>query len=171
MLLPIVMLFNVPLLLVRTGVASLLVRVPPLMVPEREFRPPVPNKPVLPISSVLPVLSKLPVTFNVEPAVRLKRPVANCAALKLPFKFNVPAFNAMLPRLVHATAPEPMVCVLPLKLIVPSLTSDVLGVMLRVAPAATLMLPVLALLVKLVGLMVSVPAVTFMAPLLTTSVP
>ena len=63
MLLPMVTPFSVPLLLVNV----VPVRVPFRIVPLKEVKPPVPNRPALPKSSTLPVLVSVVFKFTVPP--------------------------------------------------------------------------------------------------------
>ena len=97
---------SVALLLLKTGLASVLSSVPLLMEPDRELKPPVPNRPALPTLSVAPVLSSVPPKFSVVPAVRLlKRPprlLPKPPVVPLTLRLSVPLASAMLPLLTMA---------------------------------------------------------------------
>ena len=60
------------MLAVVSAVPSVLMMVPPKMVPLTLFRPPVLKIPALPMSSVPVVLSNVPVRLTVLPAARVK---------------------------------------------------------------------------------------------------
>ena len=100
-LLPMVTPSSVALLLTR-AVPSLLSTVPPVMVPLRPVRPPVPNGPALPMFSVLPPLFSVPLRFTVLPAVRVK--LGMPAVAKVPVRFNTPPL--LHARLAPSVPPE-----------------------------------------------------------------
>ena len=85
------------MLAVVSTVPSVLMMVPPRMVPLTLFRPPVLKTPALPMSSVCAELFKTPVML-IKPPVRVKLP--STGVLKLPPRFSVPPDRLKPPVLV-----------------------------------------------------------------------
>ena len=100
--------------------------------------PPVLNRPAPPISSAPPPRSSVPSRFSVVPTLRVSRPVAISAVVNVLPSTSVPPCRLMFPGLVHAV---------PLLMVV--------------VPAFTTRLPAL---LKLVGVMPTVPALALSVP-------
>ena len=92
-LLPSVTPSNVPLSELRLGVASVLITVPPMMVPLNAPSPPALKMPALPTSSV-PLLVSVPVRLMVPP-LRESRPTP--AVVIVPVSARVPPLTEKLP--------------------------------------------------------------------------
>ena len=95
---PTVTLLSVPEELFKVGVASLLITVPPLMVPLKLLKPPAPKSPPLPTSSTLAVFVSVPAT-SIEPPVRLSAPDVGLkvAGVKPLLSLRVPPLRLMTP--------------------------------------------------------------------------
>ena len=138
--------------------------VPPTIVPLKALSPPLLKMPALPMSRVAAVLSRVPDKLNVLPAARENVP--KLEAVTWPPRFRVaPAARLMLPallRFVPVSVRAPTFA----SMDPPAELDQLVGVTLSV-PAVTRKIP---LLVKVVGLIVRVwPAVLArMTPLLTT---
>ena len=130
----------------RAATPPLLMIVPPVIVPLKLLRPPVPNTPLLPMSRVCRLLLKVPVML-IRPPVRVKLPKVGVAML--PPRFSVPAETLKLPLLV------PLV---PVRLKIPPLA--------WIRPLALLTQVALPVLVR-----VSVPALAPRVPLLVNEEP
>ena len=148
LLLPSVTLFSVGVAEAVRALPAELMMVPPVIVPLRLFRPPVPNTPALSMSSVRPVLFRMPVMLT-RPPVRVKLP--STGVPRLPPRFSVPAERLKAPVLL-ALVPE--------RFMMPPLTSSVPALLQAVefsvvVPAAVASTPPAALL-KLVTWMVEV---------------
>ena len=159
-LLPIVILLNVALLVVKLVPVS----VPLLSVPESVPNPPVLNKPASKLR-VPPPISRTPLLaiLNVPP-LRIKFVAVKSLASNDPPTFNTPEFRVIVPVvLFNVLVPDvTKLSVAPLLVIVPVLFS-IVAVRLAVSPLAVVKLP---LLLKVVGLIVSVPELWFIVPVL-----
>ena len=140
-LLPMVTPSNVPFTIARLGVASVLITVPPMMVPDSELSPPLPNTPALPTSSV-PLLVNVPVRLMVLPLPRVKVPRLAVEIDPLRFKV-VPLATVSAPVLLR---------LVPVMVSVPPCVS--------ITPVAPLL--------QLVAFTFKVPAVTRNVPLLVS---
>ena len=90
---------SLPPLLNRVGVlTSVLITVPPVMLPLKLLKPPAPKSPELPTSSTLAVLSSVPAT-SIEPPVRLSAPDVGLkvAGVKPLLSLRVPPLRLMTP--------------------------------------------------------------------------